>query len=95
MESNDVKTIKGEWLSVSILVMINITGTIWWAATTESRLSYLEGEAEQGDRFTMAHGEKLESEIMHNRDIFNRHALRTEPKIDAIHSAIMDKYRHE
>lgn len=56
------------------------------------RLSYLEIEKNKGSRFTALDGKLLESDISHIQNMFDRHAQRTEPKIDAIHEAVMNRY---
>lgn len=62
--------------------------------TINVRIGYLEIEKNKGGRFTAAEAEAkfdlIDSDIRHIQNMFDRHANRTEPKIDEIHNAIMN-----
>ena len=58
------------------------------AISTDLRLSHLENERTKGERFTYDMGETVKGSVAHNRDMFQDHIRRTEPKIDDIHDAV-------
>ena len=95
MDNSDVKTIKGEWLSVIFLILLQSAIIVWWAAKTDARVAHLESQSALGERFTAQDGKILANDIIHIQYLFDRHANRTEPKIDDIHNAVLGKYNHE
>ena len=90
---NQLRIISGEFIIIMLTLFSMAGGSIWWLSSLDSRVISLEHERDRGDRFTFAMGESLKLEIMHNRDVFNRHAKRTEGKIDDMHNHIVNKFQ--
>ena len=89
-EQQSLRTIKGEWLTVIVMFMVQSGAAIWWAADIAGRVENLEYHASKGERFTADDGRVIDTKIEHVREIFSAHINRTEPKIDEIHSKIIN-----
>ena len=102
MDNGDAKTIKGEWLSVIFLILLQMGISIWWAAKVDERVKHLESQANKGSRFTAGDGIRLglafDVEQRAQRQLLQDHIDRTEPILIEIHDYVIedrikDKYR--
>ena len=100
MNNCDVKTIKGEWLSVIFLILVQMGVSIWWAASTDARVAHLESQANKGSRFTASDGIRMglafDVEQRAQRVLLQDHIDRTEPMLIEIHDYVLeDKIRRQ
>ena len=98
MNNGDVRLIKGEWLSVIFLILIQMGVTIWWSSAINTRVDQLEVQANKGSRFTASDGMRLglafDVEQRAQRELLESHIMRTEPMIAEIHDYVVeDKIR--
>lgn len=84
----------------NLRMTINLKSTIEiFEGSTEIRLQHLEKEADKGGRYTADMAVKdrqlIDSNIAHVQRMFDRHATRTERKIDDMHDHIIRNYGDE
>jgi hypothetical protein len=63
------------------------------SVSTDLRLEHLEDEKDLGKRFTFDMGETVKGSVRHNRDMFQEHIRRTEPRIEDIHDAVVPRMK--
>lgn len=61
--NQDMKSIKIEWLSVILILIIQTASGVWWAAKVDSRIEVLEKENSISQKFDAADGRLVNSRI--------------------------------
>lgn len=51
------------WASLMLAFLVQFGGSIWWASDANSRLNFLENEANKGDRFTNEEAKIMQYQI--------------------------------